>query len=452
MPTKTRWALNPKKWFDNMSNSTQKRDRNDNTLPTVTRGLSLSTHTIHLSRSKNKAKVTPVMLSADANKHSAAILTPMTQLQLPAFSVRRDRTSLLFSSISGNRQNTYFPTHTEPTIRKHGRCEKEELSIDTKRSINQPAQTIISSSLTSENIQQNTAIKQTEMTLSNMSHHCVIDYPRRSSDPIVESTSPANSSSASSAVDDNDNDNSSASELFNDISIYNKSKQQLLRLKALSVESIADSETSFKNFPSRPIIHYHRRLINTSNINGNNTPLQGQQIFRSSSRSHSLEDIFEDSQTLSTIMKRPQSSVINDKNIEKSKFNRNAHDTYNLTIDTIDELSNCSKSPVDSFVGGSYSDDSLRPAYDEECYATLPRGSSTEQINNNTQHDLRTIVDECLRPIVDSIGKNRPTKNQHRSKRASINSDQTQLIIEDITDKLSSSLDYSIYTQHQRCC
>jgi len=79
----------------------------------------------------------------------------------------------------------------------------------------------------------------------------------------------------------------------------------------------------------------------------------------------------------------------------------------------------------------------------------LPRTSSTEQLNTNIQHDLRAIVDDYLRPMIDSVNgetiESTKKPSHHRSKR------NAQINIDELTDKLLSSMDCSTYSQYQRC-
>jgi hypothetical protein len=63
------------------------------------------------------------------------------------------------------------------------------------------------------------------------------------------------------------------------------------------------------------------------------------------------------------------------------------------------------------------------------------------------------MVGDYLRPMVSSINKttSRTTKTHPRSKRSQANNEHVQINIDDITDKLLSSIDCSTYAQYQRC-
>jgi hypothetical protein len=440
MPSKTRWALNPRKWFGTISlNNTHKHEKNQNLLTRAPSTAATTTRTFPcLSTTKTRQK----RISNDAIQISATI----TQLQLPAFSVRREKTSTVLPSATTtvNRQTTFFPTHTEPTIRKNGRVE-EELSIDTTRWNIQQTTSTIYGRLKYEN----PTVKQMNADVSNISNRCLINYPIHTSNILEESSFPTRSSSPS-IVDDSDN--SSSSGIYTDERQLTESKQTISTLEVLSVESIADSQASLNHSHTRPIIHHYRRPVSVFPAN-DDKPQQRQTSVIRSHRSHSADGILNDSQIISTPKSRQSSVDILKQTdthspiitLEKAGLVRIANDTYRLTNDNLNHLSYRRKNSINSFVPYSDYDDSLRSAKDEECYATLPRTSSTEQLNDHIQNDLRIVVDECIRPIVHSIGKNRLTKN-HRYKRS-----HQQLNIDELTDKLLSSIDCSIYTRYQRC-
>jgi len=441
MPSKTRWTLNPRKWFGVRANAAHQREKKNNSvtrapLPTVT------TSTIpRVLPAKSKIKVIPVSISNNVNKTSRAI----TQLQLPAFIVRREKTLTTLP-----RYNTFHPTHTEPTIRKNNRLE-EELAIDTTRWNIQS--TAICETLKYEDY---SSIKQIDTSVSNVSNCCLIDYPRHSENIVEECSLPSRSSS-SSIIDDNDN--SSSSGIFTDERQHTESKDTLSTLEVLSIESIADSQKSLNHHQTRPIIHRYRRPMSVYETIDDKSQEQENSLERTH-RSHSAESTLKDNQRIPTPKSRQSSAAIIKKiekriprnrsptgTLEKAGFIRITQDTYRLTVNQINNLSYPRKNSIDSFIPYQNSDDPLRSANDEECYATLPRTSSTEQLSNNIQNDLRIIVDECIRPMVSSIGKYRSIKN-HRFKRSQTHS---QLNIENITDKLLSSVDCSIYSRYQRC-
>jgi hypothetical protein len=460
MPSKSRWALNPRKWFGMKSNATNKHEKNSNsgartfppppstaTTTTTTRTMpSISTIPIPIPipkilAVKNKLKVPPVSISNDFNKNNRT--TSTTQLQLPAFGVRREKTIIP----SFNRQSTFQRVHTEPTIRKNRRIEVD-LSIDTKR-WNVPALPTLSHETPK---QEHFRLKQMAMTLSEMSRRCLIDYPSHSTNVLEESSFPTRSSSSSSIMDDNDN--SSSSGIFTDERQNTESKDTLSTVEVLSMESIADSHTSLNHLNTRPIIHHYRRPMSVFETN-DDKPQQSQIPLKRSHRSHSAEGTLKDNSTSKSrqagaIIKKLDKRIPKNQSsstLEKAGFVRVAHDVYRLTVNQIVNSSYPRKHSIDSFIPDPNSDDSLRSANDEECYAALPRTSSTEQLNNNIQNDLRIIVDECIRPMVKSIGKSRLTTRNPRYKRPNAH---TQLNIENITDKLLSSIDYPIYTRYQR--
>ena len=446
MPSKIRWALNPKKWFGSKSTISSKCDKNTNTVSkipsqTATTRTSVSSNPRILS-GKNKIQVIPVSILNNVNKPTPTV----TQVQLPAFICRREKTF-----ITSERQNIFHPTHTEPTIRKNIRL-KHNLTVDTTRYNIQTVPPTISKVA----MYETSTIKHRDLNISNMSNCCLVDYPRQSTEIMERSTYPTRSSSSTNY----DNDNSSSSGIFTDERQCTASKETLSNLEVLSIESIADSQLSLNNSPTRPIIHHYRRPMSVFEI-ADDKPQRQESTVRLSHRSHSAEGILKDTQKFSPV-KSPRSSAAILKKIdkryptsrspsgtlEKSGFVRITNDTYRLTANQVNHFSYSRKSSINSLVPFTTFDDPLRSANDEECYAKLPRTSSTEQLNTNIQNDLRIMVNDCIRPMVSSIKKPRIIKYPQRSKRPNA---PTQLNIENITDKLISSVDYSIYTRYQRC-
>ncbi|CAF3320074.1 unnamed protein product [Rotaria socialis] len=459
MPSNTRWTLNPRKWFGATSNANQKRDKNQNLLtraPPTAAGTTRATPPINQCRSpiKSKTRVAPTPISNDANKNRISTSTSITQLQLPAFSIRRERMSNFLPSTVLSRQSTFIPSHTEPSIRKNGRLE-EPLAIDTTRWNSQATPT-------SDEPSKHSYFRATQnmISMSNMSRRCLVDYPRYSAHITKESSSPTRSSSSSSSSFYDDNYNSSSSGIYTDERQRTESKDTISTVEVLSIESIVDSPTSSRHISTRPIIHHYRRPMSVIETT-EDKPQQRQNSLLLSNRSQSAEGILKDTQLVSTIKSRQSAAAIVKKiekrlpisrsptgTLERAGFVRIGNDAYRLTVNGVNSISRLRKSSTDSFVPYSNYEDQLRSAKNEECYATLPRTTSTEQLDNNVHNDLRIIVDQCIRPMISSIGKNRFTKNHNqRYKRSHINNDRTQLNIENITDKLLSSVDCSTYAR-----
>jgi hypothetical protein len=492
MPSKGRWTLNPKKWFGTIANSAHKRDKKPQINNPIVQLPSSTVTTVRITptksivprilTSRNKIKVIPTSSINDNNYINTS--TYFTQFQLPPFNVRREKTSLLTSSSSSttlfNRTNTFFPTHIKPSIRKNSQF-KEELSIDTTRWTTETivydiSKSVISPSLSLESrnsSQQNSSEKQSEINVPNISEKCLIDYPRISSnDFIKKSPSPVRSHSSSSIDDNDENDQSSSSGIFTDERADSNdhqrkaSKDTLSTVEVLSIESIADSQTSLNYDQSSPLINPYRLPVSTfETINNKPSRLKRQTPITRFDRAQSLENILKNNQVATPIItKSRQSSAAIVKKIEKriptnrsppvtlekAGFVRISNATYRLTIDKDDHLYR--RQRQNSIVQYSNYEDSLPPANDEESYATLPRTSSTEQLNTNSQNDIRAIIDDCLRPMVNSINKStyRSIKTHHRSKRSHNNNEHTQINIDDITDKLLSSIACSAYAQYQR--
>lgn len=469
MPSNTRWALNPRKWFGTAVYTNNKQDKNQSSLPRVPT-TATTTRTTSLANPshpplRHKGKIAPVPVSNDVNKNpTTTTSTVVTQLQLPAFTIRRERTStLLPSTTSFSRNNTFVYNHTEPSIRKYARLE-EQLAIDTTRLNSQttppttnlePIKNVFSP--------ENDNINQTRNNAANMSRNCLVNYPRYSAHITKESSSPARSSSASSMFDDN----SSSSGIYTDERQCTESKDTLSNVEILSVESIQDSGTLLNRPRMRPMIHHYRRPM--SEIS-DGKPQQQQNYLTLSNRSQSAEDILKDNprtarvitaksrQSSAAIVKKIEKRITTNRSptntLEKTGFVRIRNDAYRLTPDEEinQQLPGRRKKSMDTFIPYSNYDDPLPSANNEECYALLPRTTSTEQLHSNMQQDVRIIVNECIRPIMTSIGKNRFVKNQNqRFKRSNINNDYTQFNLENITDKLLSSVDCSTYTRYKRC-
>jgi len=491
MPSKGRWTLNPRKWFGPTSKFVHKRDKQDHTINTViqlpptatktTRTYPTTTSIVpHILTSRNKKKIIPTSSINDNNyTKSTNTLASFTQLQLPPFIARREKTSVSMPSSATlfNRTNTFIPPRIEPSIRKNSQI-KEELSIDVARwsigaTVYDTSKSPISSSLSSQyrnNSQQNSSEKQLE---KNISKPCLIVYPPHSLHDFIEkSSSPRRSRSSSLSIDDNyENDESSSSGIFTDEraeSIGRPRTASKDTLEVLSIASTADSQTSLNHCQSRPLLQpYRLPLLKVEKIDNKSSKPQRRTPIVCSSRSHSAENILKDNQVVTPVTtkscqssaaivkkieKRTATNQIPSIALEKAGFVRIANATYRLSVDKDDHLYR--RQRQNSIIQYSNNEDSLPPANNEESYARLPRTSSTEQLDNNLQNDLRAMVHDCLRPMINSVNKTtyRQIKSQHRSKRPQkTNTEHTQIDIDNITDKLLSSVDCSTYAQYQRC-
>ena len=495
MSTKRRWALNPRKWFGTISHAAHKRDKSSQpiesniNLPSstfaqpVTRIVPVASTmpAKHLlTRNKTQATVTPNNYDSNYTV-SANSLGSYKQFHLPSFHVRREKTSVFTSaSTTFNRTNVVPPARLEPSIPKAGQA-KENLSIDTTRWITETTVYDLSKSLLSLSVaaQQRSQMKRNSVekllntSIANISDPCFIYCPEDSSNELMKKPSTSSSlslSSSNSSIDDNDErDRSSSSGIFTDerTDIHDhrrpQSKDTLSTIEILSIESINDSQTSLDNCPSRPIAHRFRLPITNDGLPTECLPqLEQNTQFPRSQRAQSAEHALKDQSMLTPIHnKSRQSSAAIIKKIEKRQlvarspaitlekagFVRVANATYRLNIDKDGHLYR--RQHDNSFIQSLQYEDSLPPANDEESYATLPRTSSTEQLNTNIQHDLRAIVDDYLRPMIDSVNgetiESTKKPSHHRSKR------NAQINIDELTDKLLSSMDCSTYSQYQRC-
>jgi hypothetical protein len=200
-------------------------------------------------------------------------------------------------------------------------------------------------------------------------------------------------------------------------------------------------------------------------IENKSTQLPNESSINRSYRAYSAENILKDNPVVTPVISRNRQSSaaiikkIEKRNLqgrsppiplEKAAFVRVTNDTYRLTTEKDDHLYR--RQRPNSVIKYLHHEDSLPPADDEESYATLPRTSSTDQLNNNLENDLRAIVDDYLRPVAASMNKklSPSTKIQQRSKRSQMNNEQTEINIDDITDRLLSSVACSAYSQYQR--
>ncbi|CAF1147882.1 unnamed protein product [Rotaria sordida] len=492
MPSKGRWTLNPRKWFGTLSSASHKPDRKSQIINSTATGTlkvaapipapattittrempSTLTTTPRLLTARNKIKAMPTFSTMNDNNSSNAV-SSYTQFQLPAFNMQREKSATLLSSSKFfNNGNLLVPKRTEPSIRKNVQL-NETLSIDTTRCNNEQIINDRSKLLSSSHgnfLQQNSIDpQQSQINISILSNECIVDFPQSFSNHFLEKFRPSIQTRSSSSMDDNDiRDESTSSGIFTDERTdindghRSPSKDTLSILDIISVESIDDSQTSLNHCQSHSFVPCHRLLTSTLEINDNKlSPLQRQKPIGRSHRTCSAEDILKDNQiNTPVITKSRQSSAAIVKKIEKriptnrsptatlekSGFVRIANDTYRLTMDKDNHLYR--RQHRNSIIQCSNYDDSLPPANDEESYATIPRTSSTEQLNDNLQNDARAIVDDCLRPIVASINKtsDRSRKHHHRSKRSHTNNEPIQINIDDmIVFSTSSSSSLNTY-------
>ncbi|CAF1148683.1 unnamed protein product [Rotaria sp. Silwood1] len=496
MPSKGHWTLNPRKWFGTLSSASHKSNRKSQIMNSAapTRATAVTstpapattittrkmpatlTTTPRLLTARNRIKTMPTSSINDNN--SLNPVSSYTQFQLPAFNMRREKSSTLLSSSNLlNHANALVPKRTEPSIRKNAQL-NEELSIDatrynTEQTVNDRSKFLSSSY--GNFLQQNSIDpQQSEINISILSNECIVNYPHSSSNNFTEKSQLSTQTRSSSSMDDNDmRDESTSSGIFTDERTDTNDgpclplKDTLSTIDVLSVEAIDDSQTSLNHYQSHSFVPSYRLPASTLETNDNKSPqIQRQKLINHSHRICSAEDLLKYNQIHTPIItKTRQSSAAIVKKIEKriptsrspsatlekAGFVRIANDTYRLTTDKDNHLYR--RQRRNSVVQYSNHDDSLPPANDEETYATIPRTSSTEQLNDNLQNDVRALVDDCLRPIAASINKtpDRPRKNHHRSKRSHANNEPIQINIDDMIDKLLSSVDCSAYAQYQRC-
>jgi hypothetical protein len=150
MPSKGRWALNPRKWFGTIAHAAHKRDKKPHINESVAQFSSKSIRTIppvsigpRNLGPRSKTKVTPTPPINDNNyTNSSNTLASFTHFQLPSFAARREKTSIVLptssSAILFNRTNTLLSTRMAPSIRKNNQL-KEQLSTNGTQWITETA-------------------------------------------------------------------------------------------------------------------------------------------------------------------------------------------------------------------------------------------------------------------------------------------------------------------------
>ena len=492
MLSKRRWALNPRKWFGSISSAARKRDKKvqaDACIvqlpppPKQTRPTPPAPIIPHITMSRSKTKITPTPSNNDTYSNNIKLIsTSFAPLQSSASNLNQEKPPgpTQISPTLFRRANTLLPTRFGPSIQN--RCpNKEELLIDTKRrntqTINCDNLKLITALQYISTPQQNATQIQLPTNMLQELNQNLFDRPRCSSSNYIGKSSVSrlshSPSPSSLSIDNNDGrDGSSSSGVFtderadvNDRPSRKASRDTLSTLDALSVESIDDSQTSLNQHSARRTPCQYRLPLSTFQSNENRPArLRSATSIARSHRAHSAENVLkENAVTIVPVVNRTrQSSAAIVKKIEKrippgrssstEKIGlvRITNDAYRLTPDKEEHLYR--RQRRSSVVSYTNHDDSLPPADDEESYAALPRTSSTEQLSNNVQNDLRAMVDDCLRPMAATMNKtSRSTTTHHRSKRSHTNQEHMQIDIEDITDRLLSSIDCSTYAQYQRC-
>ncbi|CAF2011579.1 unnamed protein product [Rotaria magnacalcarata] len=515
MPSKPRWTFNARKWFGTLSGSTNKPDRRTNiinsaapriftaatttttatatttttaaaraaaaTTAKITRNVPSASTASRLLTTRDKKKIIPTSTSID-DISSTNVVSSYSHVQLRPYNARRENSSLLPSSKFPNHSNLLLPKRTEPSIPTMGQNDKK-LSISTKKLHTERTVIERSKLLPSQAPHRNLSEKflidfvKSELNISILSNECIIDYPQSSLNNFIEKHQCLTQAHSSSSIDDHDaRDESTSSGIFTDErtdtndGLGPPSKDTLSTLDVLSVESIEDSQTSLYHYqPHSPAQSYRLPTSiseKTDNQSSSSSLLKRQKLTHRRHRDNSSDSILKDihtntpattkiRQSSAAIIKKIEKRVTANRSpsatLEKAGLVRVANDTYRLAIDKENHLYR--RARRNSIIPHTNHDDSLPPANDEESYAAIPRTSSTEQLNDNTQNDLRAIVDDCLRPIVASINKlcDQSTKHQFRSKRSNTTFERPQININEMIDKLLSGIDCSSYAQYQRC-
>ncbi|UJR30809.1 hypothetical protein I4U23_018327 [Adineta vaga] len=436
MTSKKRWTLMPRKWFGSLVNAAQKRDQEKQSQ------LDYIVSTSTLTIPKRTTGRNPTFPSSANNSKPSNLVT---QFQLPAFNVRHGKTSTVLPIPTIFSQTTAFGSiRQEATIREHNPS-IEPLSIYTRRSIirakvHNPTDTHVLPRISTS--RDYSSRKQSDAS----EHQCLLDSGQNSPRRCSKHSSSISRTHSSSSMDNND---SLSSGIFSDQQTDSiehhplPSKDTLSKLENLSTESLNESHTT-------PIPPYR---LSIPSFETTDKPLSYQTLNQSTTihfhRVQSAERILKDNENNRQIItKSRQSSAAIIKKIEKrlpihrppsntlekTNFIRITNDTYRLTS-TRENQHFYRRHRPNSVIQHSIYDDSLPSANNEDSYAELPRTSSTEQLDKNLQNDLRAIVESIDHSIISS----------------STTPENPNAILENITDKLLSSMDSSIYAQYERC-
>lgn len=442
MASKKRWTLMPKKWFGPIAHAAQKRDRERRSqldqLVTpvgyvVPQGCT----------GRNQAKVTPIALITEDNPTEPARTT--TRFHLPAFSARRKKPSSILPIPSAvNPTQNLDCSYAKPSIQKYPQL-IEPLSMYMTRPIAPAAVQDTIDVLVLPPVASQRGPTRCDQT------NPYANRRRR------QSTSLTRTHSSSSA----ENNDCSSSGVFSEQRADGDERQQKdasSTVEILSVDSLNGSRASLddRQSPPPPVVRYRLSIPTLEPLSKPPLRVLNQSATIHYHRAPSVERIARERQkTRSTLLKAHQSSAAIVKKIEKRlPLHRSPPSASEKTISVRLSNDTCRSSSdkenhlyrrqrPHSIVSQPAYDDSLPSANDENWYAHVPRSSSTEQVHNNLQNDLRAIVDDYLRPMVDAVDQP-----------AALSADETQnsSLLENITDKLLSSMDSSIYAQYQRCC
>ena len=472
MPTKSIWTTNPKKYLPPTSNELKHKEKITPLprLPPTSRNKVNSTlQRPRPSTPKKKLVKVPVSLSAELVRDQSSIFLGKSRpVQLPTFGSQRDQLSPLghASAMSWSRPAICVPKRTEPTIRKIRRRGAEELTIAATRCYQPPETNHLTDMIRLRNFNS----KQTDVSSSVLSQNILFDHLTLSSKRLEHLSSFSFTSSASSSFSD---ENDRPSSIGPDADEHQERRLKDV-LEIRSIGSILDSQTCVsKGQTTAPIVENDQRAIFLFEAMKNDSG-QTQTSLQKSNRSSSIDDALRPlpttiknrgRQTSDLVEQKPDKYVsihrLSSLELEKAGFVRIDPCTYRLSVDKSEKFQNHRQRSDDLFdqyenncnEPENFHEESLPPAHDEESYAALPRTSSTEQLNNYLQKDLRVLVNQFIRPMKDSITKHRLSRTQtQRFKRMQTVNEQNPLRIEDITDKLLSSIDCSTYVQFQRCC
>ena len=435
MPSKVNWTLNPRRWFGAIASTTHKRDQNApindsaQTSPSLTMNHSVPT-TGTLSfvlAGKNKTKVAPAM--GKSSKNAADATASFKHYELRAVRTRSDKNSSLLSSSPSRLFYRRTPMGlVAPPINSTGRYaapSHEQKSTHANRQkttavVHDTSEYVFSSSVPcifpnlNDNRRRN---ERTKVELPPSPQPPLVKDPSHSSDhPMLRRSS----SSICGTNDLSASSTSSTSDICTDerpdLNHRRPSKDTRSTVEVRSIESRPHSRTCLYDEHVR-LSRSDRRL---STFSHKSTDFASYDYSQSITRA-SAASILKKIEKRLPLERLPSISIA-----QKSTSMRTSNDSHRLYR----------RRRPRSLARHVHADDWLRSASEEASYANLPRTSSTQQFNHYSSDSLRAMVDTCLRPRSSS---------RNVREYAETNEKTTEPNVEDITGKLLSSIDCSIY-------
>lgn len=426
------WTSNPRKWPTPSSHLGQRQalPHLNNAARNKVNGTTLLSRNSPLKKTPTKF---PISVSAELvrDEHPPIVLGKRSNKELmPNLTnfYRRDDENIpgvQHSASTWSRPLVCIPKPTEPTFSRIRRRDAETLTIDATRCY---FPSLSRTEIAKEKFTENLSSKNSQ----NQNNEVATLSSRR-----LENYSSVSFSSSSQSSFDEENasqhseENRPSSKLVvRGQTIFNAEQEQKL------VQTVEPTTT--KSNRSCSTEDYLRPMIT---ISKNKARLQNDFLEPKTERSVPIQRLSTNELgKVGFVRIDHQTYRISNNNNKKHSFSKNNNDELLSDYEELNEENRFDH------------DESLPPAHCEESYARFPRTSSTDQLENSIQQNLRSIVNQYIRPMANSINQSQLNKNQIQRFKRNLNpTEQNTLKIEDIRDKLLSSVDCAIYQQFQRC-